>query len=174
MKVQELLANIHRKDFNLEKELQVKKYLPVMNKKKFVMDIIAVCTDDIDDFITIDKFKMNIYFDMCILGAYTNLEITSDFDEMVMQYDELCEYGYLADIIYIFQDDYDITHTILENELEALLIQNSIDTQVVKVANKINKVIDMISDKFNNIDFNSILPEGTDINELVKIIDILK
>lgn len=174
MKVQELLANIHNKNFNLEKSLQVKKYLPVMNKKKFVMDVIAACTDDIDDFITVDRFKMNIYFDMCILGAYTNLEIASDFDERVMQYDELCEYGYLTDIIYIFQDDYDITHTILENELEELLIQNSIDAQVVKIANKINSILDMITDKLNDIDFNSILPEGMDINELVKMIDMLK
>ena len=27
MKINELLMNIHRKDFNIEKELQVKKYL---------------------------------------------------------------------------------------------------------------------------------------------------
>ena len=33
MKIQELLMAIHRKDFNMEKELQVKKYLPMEEKK---------------------------------------------------------------------------------------------------------------------------------------------
>ena len=174
MTVQELLKKINNKTFNLEKSLEIKKYIPIMNKKKFVMDVIATYTDDIDGLITVDRFNMYIYFDMKVLSLYTNLEISDDFNEMIMQYDMLCESGMRDKIIILFENDYDILCALLEDELETLLIQNSIDTQVVKIANKINDIIDVISEKLSDVDFNAILPEGTDMNKLIEMIDILR
>ena len=46
MKVQELLANIKNKDFNLERGLQVKKYLPIELKKTIAQSIIYDCTEN--------------------------------------------------------------------------------------------------------------------------------
>lgn len=174
MKVQELLANINNKEFDLERGLQVKKYLPIMDKKKFVMDVSAACTDDIDGFVTVDRFKMHIYFDMHILGAYTNLEIAKEFDEMVEQYDELCESGLLTKIIGLFKTDYDAMCVILEDDLKELVVQNSIDTRIVKIANKINSIIDVIGNKFNSFDLNTLFPEGADVNQLVEMMSMLK
>lgn len=174
MKIQELLMNIHNKEFNIEKELQIKKYLPVLKKKEFVMNIISECTDDIDDFITVDRFRMNICFCMYALSAYTNLEIANNFDELIVQYDKLCESGILAVIIQLIKNDYDMLHTILDNELYGLLIQNSIDAQVVKVANKINKAIDMLVNKIDDVNINDFLPEGINLNDIVEKINLLK
>lgn len=145
-----------------------------MNKRKFVFDVIASCTNDIDDFTTVDRFKMNIYFDMKVLSIYTNLEVASDFYGMVEQYDLLCEKSILTKIISFFKEDYDLTYMILEDELESILIQNSIDAQVVKIANKINGIIDTFDDKLNEVNFNSILPEGMNVSELVNLLGILK
>ena len=167
MTVQELLVNIKNKEFNLKKELKAKKYLPIKDKRKLAVGVIAACTDDLDDFISVDRFKLNIYFDMKVLATYTNLEVASDFDDMIVEYDALCEKGILKKIIALFVEDYDATYAILEDELDSLLVQNSIDAQVVKIANKINKAIDGIGDALGAIDLNDILPDGIDMNTLL-------
>ena len=174
MKVQELLTNAKNKEFNLKKELNVKKYIPVMEKKKLAVGVIAACTDDLDDFITVDRFKMNIYFDMHILASYTNLEVASNFDEMITEYDALCEKGLLKKILTFFEDDYGMAYTVLEDELDSLLVQNSIDAQVVKIANKINKVIDTVGEVLGNIDVSDILPDGMDMSKLMDLGGLLK
>lgn len=174
MKVQELIKNISNDTFNLEKSLEIKKYIPIMDKKRFVMDIISECTNDVDDFVVVDRFKMNIYFDMKVLEAYTNLEIADDFDDMISQYDMLCENGVINQIVSLFKNDYDLLHTVLENVLDELLVQNSIEAQVVKIANKVNRVITDFGDKLNSIDFNAMIPEGVDINQLIDVMNKLK
>lgn len=174
MKVQELLTKINNANFDLNTELEIKKYIPIMDKKMFVMDVISSCTDDIDDFISVDRFKMNIYFDMKALDLYTNLEIADDFDEMVVQYDMLCESGMMNKIIVLFEEDYCAMCDVLDSELNELLIQNSIEAQVVKVANKVNNLIDGIGIALDGLDINTILPEGANINELIDTIKMLK
>ena len=167
MKVQELLVNIKNKEFNLKKELKAKKYLSVKDKRKLAVSVIAACTDDLDDFISVDRFKLNIYFDVKVLATYTNLEVAADFDGMIEEYDALCEKGILKKIIALFIDDYAAAYKILEDELDSLLVQNSIDAQIVKIANKINKAIDGIGDALGAIDLNDILPDGIDMNTLL-------
>lgn len=174
MTVKELLTGAKNKEFNLKEELKVKKYMPIMDKKKLAVGVIAACTDDLDEFISVDRFKMNIYFNMHILAIYTNLEVASDFDEMIAEYDALCEKGLLKKIIAFFEDDYDMAYMVLEDELDSLLIQNSIDAQVVKIANKINNAIDTISGMLGSINFNDILPDGMDISRLMNIENLLK
>ena len=165
MKIMELVEN-----FELKKELRIKKYVPVMEKKAFVMDVIAACTDDIDDFITVDRFNIDIYFDMNMIKAYTNLEIATDFDEMIEQYDILCEYGLLNELIELFGSEYVATCSILKGQLEELLIQNSMEAQIVKITNKINNVIDVLG----KIDINSLLPEGISAEMMSNIAGMLK
>lgn len=170
MKVMELVESIKNEGFDPEKELEIKKYIPVMEKKAFVMDVIAACTDDIDDFITVDRFNMDIYFDMNMIKMYTNLEITSGLDEMIEQYDVLCEHGLLSKIIELFENEYASTYSILEGQLEELLIQNSMEAQIVKITNKINNVIDMLG----KIDINSLLPNGIDAETISNIAGMIK
>ena len=174
MKVQELIKKINNKTFNIEKSLEVKKYIPIMDKKRFAMDAISACTDDVDNFITVDRFKMNIYFDMKVLSIYTNLEIVDDFDEMIIQYDALCESEIMNRIITLFEEDYNAMRGVLDDALEELLVQNSIDAHVVKIANKINQAIDIFSNKLNDVDFNSMLPEGINMDDFAEIINALK
>lgn len=174
MKINELLVNVYKTNFNWMEELEVKHYIPIMDKKMFVMDVIAACTDEVDGFVAADRFKMNIYFNMKILALYTNLEIKSDFDDMVEQYDILCEHGLLNNILGLFADDYSVMCSTLESLLDELLVQNSIDMQVVKIANKILSVINMVSENSNGFDLNSILPDGVDINQLINMVNKLK
>lgn len=170
MKVNELVEKINKDGkipSTVAKKLIEIKYIPVMDKKKFVMDVIATCTDDVDNFIAVDRFKMNIYFDMRMVAAYTNLEIAHSFDDMIGQYDVLCEHGLLRQIIALFETEYSAMKLVLEDVLEELLVQNSIDMRVVKIANKISDLIDSIGDALGSFDVNSVLPEGTNIKELI-------
>ena len=138
------------------------------------MDILSICTDEIVGCVTVDKFKMNLYFGMKILCLYTNLEIETNFEDMVAQYDALKECGLFDKLIGLFESEYVAVEAILYDELEMLLFQNSIDVQVVRIANKINVAIDMIGDKLNGVDFNTFLPEGIDIGGLINMAGLLK
>ena len=174
MKVQELIKNINNKTFNMEKSLKIKNYISIMEKKRFVMDVIASCTDENDGFVFVDRFKMNIYFNMKMLGLYTNLEVEENFDDMIEQYDILCENGLFDNIIAVFKDDYAAMCKVLDGMLDELLVQNSIEAQVVRIANKLSAMIDAISDNLGDIDLNAILPDGASIMELMSKIKALK
>ena len=174
MKVQELLMSIKNKEFKLETGLEVKKYLPIMDKKKFVTGILAECTDEVNNFITIDRFKMNIYFDMRVLSEYANIEIAGSLDEMIAEYDELSCNGVINDIIALFEDDYAALCIVLEDAIEELLVQNSIDYHVVRTANTINAFVNELGTALSKVDFESILPKNIDIAKLFGIINMLK
>lgn len=174
MKVQEFIEIMNSDIEVLRKELNVKKYISVMKKQKFAMDVIAACTDEIDGFISVDRFKMNIYFDMQIIKLYTNLEVASNFNEMVQQYDALYECNMLVTLVSLLEDEYDAMWAILEQKLEELLAQNSIEAQVVKIVNKINQTISAIGNGAQQLDPGKILPEGTDITDLLNVVAMLK
>ena len=174
MKINELLTSMYSSGFNWMEELEVKHYIPIMSKKMFVMDVISACTDEVDGFVSADRFKMNIYFNMKVLGLYTNLEIANDFDTMVEQYDLLCEKGVFNNLLSLFADEYSVMCSTLESLLDELLIQNSIDMQVVRIANKISNTIDILLDGLNGVDLSSILPENINVNELINFVNRLK
>ena len=88
---------------------------------------------------------------------------------MVKQYDLLCANGMLNNLLALFADDYGVMCSVLDGLLDELLVQNSIDMQVVKVTNKIMGILDALGDKMDDI--NSLVPEDIDIN---KIINMLK
>ena len=174
MTVKELLTNIKNKEFDVKKSLEVKEYIPVMEKKRFVTGVIAACTDDMDGYITVDRFKMDIYFHMYLLKLYTNLEISIDFDEVVEQYDMLCAQGALDTILDIIADDYDALANVLEYELESLLDENSLECQVVQLVGKVKNIMDIVGDKIHDVDFNSVLPKTLDLTQLPNLLKMFK
>ena len=167
MKINELFENMHNKNFNILNELDVRNYIPILDKKQFVIGVISACTDENDGFISVDRFKMNVYFNMKILELYTNLEIATSFDDMIVQYDELCKNRVMDGLIDLFANDYKAMYDVLEGELDTLLVQNSIDAQVVKIANKINSFIDAANNGLNGLDLKSILPDVANLTEML-------
>ena len=167
MKVQELLSNMYDNNFNFLEELNVKHYIPVLEKKQFVVGVLAACTDENDGFVSVDRFKMNIYFNMKVLELYTNLEIADNFDDMIEQYDALCENCVMDGLLSLFADDYKMMCNVLDGELDVLLVQNSIDAQVVRIANKISNFLDITSSGLNGLDLNTVLPDVANLTELL-------
>ena len=73
MKVQELLANIKNKDFNLERGLQVKKYLPIELKKTIAQSIIYDCTDNESGATKVDSVQRYMSYVRYMITMHTNL-----------------------------------------------------------------------------------------------------
>lgn len=119
MTINYLIENINKKDFDIESELKIKKYIPIIEKKKIAMDIVAECVDDFNDFIEVDRFKMNIVFNMRMLKEHTNLDISINYDEMIKEYDELCESGAIYTVCEYFISDYGACELILNQEVES-------------------------------------------------------
>ena len=174
MKVQEFVNYMKEKDFDLVSAINIKKYMPVIDKKNFALNVFATCTYNYDGYVSVDYFKKNIYFNMMMLSMYTDLEIATDFDEMMAQYDTLCEIGVMKHMKSVLADEYDEMNMVCNNVFDELLAQNSIDAHIARVANKIGVLIDVANDKLNEFDIGTLLPDGADIEELIDMMKILK
>lgn len=169
MKINELLMAIHRNNFDMEKELQVKKYLPIEEKKVIAKGIIYECTEQVDGVIKIDSVQQYLSYVKYMILRHTNLEYTSE------DYDKLCsvEYGdqtLLNAIIECFGDDAKECSRILNLMMDDRMRETSIEFTVVKFLNGLNDIIGGLSEKLgqkiNDIDLNSMIPNDIDMNKL--------
>ena len=174
MKVQELLANIHNKDFNLEKGLQVKKYLPFELKKTIAQGIIFESTDDSEGFIKVDSIQQYLSYVRFMILHHTNLEYTDE------DYDKLCSTEYkdgmlLNAIMGCFEEDAKECTRILKLATADYMQHNSLENSVIKILGKfntsLNSFINKFGEKFDEIDLKSIIPEDTDMDKLNKFLN---
>ena len=169
MKVQELLANIHRKDFNLEKELQVKKYLPIAVKKTIAQGIIFDCTTEDSGVIQVDSVERYLAYVKYMITMHTNLEYTDE------DYDTLCstEYGdgtLLNSIVKTFESDANECNRILSMTMDDYLNNNAPENRIViavsEFVNTLSSIAKSINDKVNDVNLDEIFPEDFDMEKL--------
>ena len=169
MKVQELLMNIRNKEFKLERELDVKKYLPIEVKKTIAQAIIYECTSDENGAIKMDSVQRYLSYVKYMITAHTNLEYTDE------NYDVLCstEYGdtnLLNAIIECFGDDAKECSRILNLIVDDYMQEYSIESSISKFLYKMNASVDgfvqEINKKIKDIDMGSIIPDDVSKNQL--------
>ena len=169
MKVQELLMNIRNKDFNLERGLQVKKYLPMEVKKTIAQCIIYECANDEDGVIKIDSVQRYLSYVKYMITMHTNLEYT-DAD-----YDALCSYEYgdttlLNAIIACFGEDANECSRILNLVTDDYMREFSIEFVVAKFLNNLNNSIsgfaNKINQKIDSVNIEDVIPGDVDIEQL--------
>lgn len=169
MKVQELLMSIHRKDFNIEKELQVKKYLPIEAKKTIAQGIIYECTNEEDGVIKVDSVQRYLSYVRYMITMHTNLKYT-DAD-----YDVLCSTEYqdttlLNAIVKTFESDANECNRILGLMMNDYLDNNATENQLIMAATQLlNGLVDItqsLEKKVADIKLDDMLPQGFDINKL--------
>lgn len=171
MKVNELLMNIHNKEFNLEKGLQVKKYLPMETKKTIAQGIMYECINDEDGAIKVDSVQQYLSYVKYMITMHTNLEYT-DAD-----YDKLCSAQYgdstlLNAIINCFGTDAKECDRILKLMCGDLMQNNSIEVSVSKVVNVLIQSINGITENLNN-KIGAIDMDGVDFDKLKKVLNRL-
>lgn len=169
MKVQELIMNIHNKEFNLERGLQVKKYLPIEVKKTIASGILYESVTEDGGAIKIDSVQKYLSYVKYMITMHTNLEY-SDADYDVICSTEYKDTNLLNAIIECFGEDAKECSRILNLVMDDYMQERSLEFSVSKFLNGLNDTINNIADKINkkvdNFDFNTIVPEDMDFNKL--------
>ena len=165
MKINELLTNIKNKEFNLERGLQVKKYLPMEVKKTIAKGIIYDCTEVEDGVIKVDSVQRYLSYVKYMITMHTNLEYTDD------DYDKLCstEYGettLLNAVVQCFDTDAKECSRILNFMMDDYLQESSMEFSIARFLNNLNNTINNLSDKISNTFADVTIPEDLDMEKL--------
>lgn len=159
----------------ISKALEVKKYLGIKQKKALVESIINECIlfeDGVFKFDDIDKY---ICFTMRVIEAYTNLELSFDFED---DYDLLCQNGLLEIVVATFKKEYDEVNILLQMKCEYLLSENNFSVQVgrflTNLSDKIDGIVETLSNRFNDFNFDKLSINKEDLNKLLEFIDSVK
>ena len=167
MKVQELLVSIRNKEFDLEKRLEVKKYLPIELKKTIAQGIIFDCTDASEGAIKVDSVQQYMSYIEYMIKYHTNLEYTDE------DYDVLCstEYGestLLNEIVRTFQADANECNRILDMMIADYIANNDIEIQIAMFLNKLsgnlNGITEALEGAINKVDLKKMIPKDIDMD----------
>ena len=170
MKVKELVANMHNDNFNLEEELQVKKYLPLDVKRTIAQSIIFECTSDDMGIIKINSVDKYMAYIRHMITAHTCLEYVDN------DYDALCAAEYkgvsLLDAIFeCFERDVDEFDVILDFMVDDFMRDLSVEASLVKIANDVGALISKFADKIDGVDLANVIPEGLDVARINGFLD---
>lgn len=174
MKVNELLMGIHNKEFDLERRLQVKKYLPIEVKKTIAQSIIFECTDEENGVIKVDSVQRYLSYVRYMIIMHTNLEYTDE------DYDTICSNVYgettlLNAIMKCFDEDAKECSRILNLVTDDYVQEHSIENAVYKFLHNLNEsignVANILTDKVNSVDIKNIIPEDYDPDTLNKFLN---
>lgn len=174
MKIQELLANIRNTQFDLEKRLEVKKYLPIELKKTIAQGIIYDCTDNSEGTIKVNSLERYMSYVRYMIIYHTNLEYTDE------DYDILCstEYGettLLNAIMERFGSDAQECSRVLDLMMNDYMQENTIEFSVTRFLNKLISSMDdltnILNNKIDGVDLKSMLPEEVDMKQVMNFLD---
>ena len=136
----------------LKKDLNVKSYLSIKDKKVLIDDIInetIIYENGLYKFNGVDQF---VTYTMKCIEAYTDLELGDDIED---DYDELCSTGLLNKILRTFEDEYNSVLSLLQMQCDYILMDNSVTANInvllTAATNAINKFGDAAGDVFKNV-----------------------
>ena len=151
----------------VKKTLEVKEYLPIIDKMKLCNKVVSECTEEEFGVIKVDSFKRYFLFTVAVLQAYTTLEFSENALDMYAEYDLLCETGMLDIVISTFEKDYRKTNDIL-NMMCGDIIENNNN-----IANVVGKNLNDLSGSFVSI-LNSLQKKIEDFDLDLDKLDIEK
>lgn len=148
MKINEFIEMYNNNPrINIEKELDVQKYVSILAKRQMAELILDNCTSIVDGEVHIDSVDRYILFTITVVGLHTNLEFADDDDDeysAIDDYDALCESGLLVKIIDTFKDDYVACQEVL-NMMTADRLQDN-----MTIEKKIYQFVDAIENILSN------------------------
>ena len=156
----------------VSKKIETKKYLSIKEKKGLVESIINECILFHDGVFKFDDVEKYICFTMRVIEAYTNLELSNDMED---DYDLLCESGLLNIVIDTFNAEYENVKVLLQMKCDDILNENNIEIQIGKflsgLSNKIDDVINIMSNKIDGFSFDKLPIEAGDLNKLIEFVN---
>lgn len=138
----------------IQKQLEVKKYIPINEKKDLVDKIIEKCIYFENGTFRIDSIDSYIYFTMLTIDAYTNLEI----DNVEECYDMLSESGLMSMVIAAIGQEYNDVLTFFNMKRDEILENNSLEMQLGRFFDNVLENVDdfktIIIDEVKNLNLN--------------------
>ena len=177
MKVSELLINIKNKNFNLERELQIKAYLPFQEKQNIAQLIIDECTQEVGGVIQVNSVQQYLSYVKYMINTHTCLEYTQE------DYDTLCSTDYqgaslLTVIMSLFDADAKECTRILRLMINDYLQSNSLEMSVGKFLSNLSLNISELSGGLTDIleafDAQTVFSEGINVDLLKKLVSAQK
>lgn len=123
---------------SVQKQLEVKKYISIKEKKDLVDKILEKCIYYENGTFRIDSIDSYIYFTMFTIDTYTNLEI----DDVEDCFDALSESGLMPVVIAALGQEYQDVQTFLNMKRSEILENNSVEMQVGKFCENVLEVIE--------------------------------
>lgn len=159
----------------LKKELEVKEYMGIKQKKELVNDIVNECILYEDGVFKFDDTDKYICFTMRTIAAYTNIELSEDYEA---DYDMLCENKLLSNVIDTFIGEYENIKVLLQMKCDYILSANTAEAQFGRFLNgvleKLDNVVDMLSGSFKNFDLSNLNIGADDIAKLMNFVNSQK
>lgn len=156
----------------VNKELEVKTYLSIKDKKQLVQDIAMECVLYEDGMFKFDGIDKYICFTMRTIAAYTNLELSDDIEN---DYDALCGSKLLNTVIGAFNGEYEIIKVLFQMKCDYILGGNTVEAQFgiffSGISEKIEVLVNALAEKVGDFDFNNLPINADDLNELMKFIN---
>ena len=156
--------NEHAVSDYIKEALEIKSYLPFMEKRKIIEVVVEQNTKEVDGIKKNDSINQYLSFVISMLSAHTNIEFSED---PVADYDMLSESGLLPQIIAEFKESYDECDILLKMELASKLEDNNINVLVGKFLNNILNKLDDFGDMLKDNNFKE-----EDLAKLTSFLDI--
>lgn len=157
MKEEQILSTV-------KKQLEVKSYLPIKEKKELVDKIIYKSVYFENGNYRIDAIDCYMYFIMYTIDTYTNLEI----DNVEQCHDALAESALMPVIIASLGQEYNDINTFLNMKRDEILERNSLEMQVGNFLDTILEKIDGFTGVFDDI-FASLNIDKDDISKVIEM-----
>ena len=155
MKEEQILALVN-------KQLEVKNYLSLNEKKKLIDRITDKCIYFENNTFRIDSIDSYVYFTMFTIDEYTNLEI----DNVEDCFDALSESGLLPVVIMSLGQEYQDVQTFLQMKHGEILENNSLEMQLGKF---FESVLGQVTD-FSDAVIDSLKGLNIDKDNVIKLI----
>ena len=174
MKIKEFIEKAKKTNNinGLKNIITVKNYLPFVEKQELIESVTESCKVVTNGYIQFDEMKKYIVFTTSVIQAYTNLEFSTDYDELIEEYDMLCEYGLLNEIVELFSAEYNATLSMLSMKADFILKSNSIECQITQflygLNNKLDVALGSLSSQVN------VFKESITEEDISKLTDLLK
>lgn len=175
MKVNELLEKIKGVSNAqiISKMIEVKTYLPILEKHELAKIIVDKSTIDDDGYLRINEFSRYVYFITEVIHTYTNIEFSSDFEELSREYDLLVSNNLLTTIIDLIGKDYDAVLSFVDMEIDNIKEKQSVDYQFAKLLLNSNKVANTLIGKFEDFKVPELDISQENVDKIMKYVSLL-
>lgn len=176
--VQDFIKAMQGDKATISELISVKKYISSMEKVRIAKEVLDVSMEYDRGFIKFHSYKKHLAFIFGVIEAHTNLCFADNWGDKMQEYDALCESDLLDAVICLFKTDYDASLMVLNMMCDDMLADNSIEASVAKLMQSVSENLDVLvgalSDKFENLDIEKIIPKDLDLNKLQGLLNNFK